>query len=661
MNNQSITNLRCEYLDNPLGIDTVSPRLSWEIESERKNVKQTAYQIIAASSIKMLDIDRANLWNSGRVESDKTIHINYTGRKPESFDQVFWKIRIWDQDGQVSEWSSSAFWKMGLLSQEEWGGKWIGLEGEVEYKCLRNTNWIVYPGDHRNHVAEQVTRYYRRSITIPKDRELDRIYFYYTADHGCEAWINGRGLGPRMDHNRIKDYDLTYRMEDGENVLTISGLAPGKATNSGAVTALLEILFKDGSALLIPADEKWKVSDTEIEGWKEPGFDDSSWETAFSLGPVGQPPWGEVRIGENRCLPARYLRKQFTIEKKIKQAFVFYSGLGWSELYINGSKIGNEVLSPALSEYPKRILYLSHDITAELNTGKNLVGVILGNGRFFAPRSVVYAAMPTYGFPKLRMHIRIEYTDNTVDTIVSDESWKITTKGPIVSNNHFDGEEYDARKELTGWTDSSYDDSFWEKAEPAIIPEGILSSQMIEPIRVTDILKPISVNEPKPGVFIFDLGQNITGWCRLKVSGPSGKVVTLRHSEILLPDGTLSLASLRSAKATDIYTLKGEGSEIWEPSFTSHGFRYVEITGFPGKPDIDTVEGIMVNDDIRSTGNFSCSNPLLNQIFKNIIWCVRGNYKTIPLDCPQRDERQGWLGDRAEVMRGESFLFDTIA
>src|SRR5262249_19044771 len=248
-----------------------------------------------------------------------------------------------------------------------------------------------------------------------------------------------------------------------------------------------------------------------------------------------------------------------------------------------------------------------------------------------------------------------------ISEIVSDTSWRLTDDGPIRANNEYDGEDYDARKELAGFSEPGFDDAKWQQAQIVPAAQGRLSTQMIEPIRVTETLKPIAITEPPPGKFSFDMGQNMVGWCRLTVSGRAGTEITLRHAETLKPDGTLYLANLRGAKVTDTYTLKGQGTEVWEPRFTYHGFRYVELAGYPGRPTLDTLAGRVVNDDVRPVGEFECSNSLINQISKNITWGTRGNYRSIPTDCPQRDERQGWLGDRSEESKGESFLFDTQA
>ena len=489
----TVTDLRCEYRENPLGIDATQPRLSWILNGPERNLQQSAYQIIVASTKEKLKTSEGDWWDSGQVTSDHSIQVAYAGRALPSHAECFWKVRVWDQDGNVSDWSRPALWTMGVLRPEDWTAKWIG---------------------------------------------------------------------------------------------------------------------RDGSA------------------------------------------------AESRRQPARWLRKEFVANKRINRATLSASGLGLSEFYVNGEKIGDHVLSPALAQYDKRVFYVTHDVTKQLQRGTNAIGAVLGNGRYYADRSNDKPGTVSFGWPKLRLQLRLEFTDGSVSNVISDTSWKLTTDGPIRANSEYDGEEYDARKEFTGWSEPGFDDRQWQPAQLAAVPPGVVAAQMIEPIRVTQTRKPIALTEPKPGVFVFDLGQNMAGWCRLKVSGPAGTLVTLRHAETLKPDGTLSVTNLRSARATDTYTLRGDGSESYEPRFTYHGFRYVEVTGFPGKPTLDVIVGRVVNDDLETTGTFTCSNELLNRIYTNIVWGTRGNYRSIPTDSPQRDERQGWLGDRAEASKGESFLFN---
>jgi alpha-L-rhamnosidase len=398
-----------------------------------------------------------------------------------------------------------------------------------------------------------------------------------------------------------------------------------------------------------------------MPGWQQPDFDDSAWRPARVLGPVGMPPWGDVRRAEERRLAARYLRREFDVVRPVKRAVVSVCGLGSSELLLNGRKVGDHVLSPALAEYPRRLWYVTHDVTDHVRAGRNAVGAILGNGRFFAVRSNVYANMPTYGLPTLLMHLRIEHDDGSITTIVSDGQWLGTSDGPIVANNEYDGEEYDARKALGTWAEPGYDAAAWRPVDRSPVPTGTLSAQMIEPIRVVERITPRSVARLPSGSQVFDLGRNIVGWCRLSVVGPAGIRLTLRHAERLLPDGGLDLANLRGAKATDVYTLAGTGTETWEPRFTSHGFRYVEVTGLPHEVTLESLEGCVVRDDLRTTGTLRTSNEVLNAVVANTIRGFEGNYRSVPTDCPQRDERQAWLGDRLQVPRGEAYVFDTAA
>jgi alpha-L-rhamnosidase len=651
--------LRCEHLQNPLGIDAIQPRLSWVLEASERGVRQTAYQILVASTEAILKSGQGDLWDSGKVSSDQSVLIRYQGRRLQSNQECFWKVQVWDHDQRASEWSRPAKWTMGLLDFSDWKAKWIGLDGLDQTNSLTGTSWIWFPEGRPEKAVPVGTNWFRRVVQIPADRKIKRALFQYTGDNECRGWLGEFDLGARNDFKTVKWNDITSRLESGKSyVFGLVGRNEGGSDNPAGVIGFLTIEFTTGEPMVIKTDQGWKVSKKFEPGWNTHVFDDSQWVAAKVIGPSGIEPWGEPRSAEDRRLPARWLRKEFAVEKKISRATVYFSGLGSSELYLNGAKVGDAVLSPALAQYDKRVFYVTHDVTKQVRRGANAIGAVLGGGRFSSDRSKVYAGTVNAGWPKMILHLRLEYTDGSIGEVVSDESWRLTLDGPILTSGEFDGEEYDARKELRGWDKIKYNDSAWPSAQLVSALPWKLSAQMTPPIRVTEKLHPLSIKEVKPGVLIYDMGQNMVGWCRLKVKGLAGITVQMRFAETLNPDGTLYMANLRGARVTDTYTLRGRGSEVWEPRFTYHGFRYVEVTGYPGIATLAAIEGRVVHDDLPRAGEFKCSNEGLNQIYKNVFWGTRGNYRSIPTDCPQRDERQGWLGDRSEECRGESYLFN---
>jgi Alpha-L-rhamnosidase N-terminal domain./Bacterial alpha-L-rhamnosidase. len=494
----SISNLRCEMLNNPTGIDTESPRVSWRISSSERGVTQLSYQILVASSMQKLNAGEGDVWNSGIVKSSQSQWVSYAGQPLKSNGRYFWKVKVTTNAGE-SSWSTPAQWSMGLLSQNDWKAQWIGLDK------------------------------------------------------------------------------------------------------------------------LMPWDS----------------------DTQFSR------------------MSARYLRKEFTPKKKIAHATVHISGLGLYELYINGQKVGDRVLAPAPTDYRKTTLYNSYDVTALLKDKANAMGVTLGNGRFYTMRqNFKNYKIPTFGFPKVRLVLIMEYTDGSKDVVGSDTSWKINADGPIRSNNEYDGEVYDARKELGNWTEPGFNDSSWESAQRVTLPSGMLRAEMTAGMKVVDKIHPVSITELPGKKYILDMGQNMAGWLRIKVKGEAGDTIRLRFAEVLQKNGELYMEPLRDAKVTNLYILKGQGMEEWAPKFVYNGFRYVEITGYKYKPSLDQFVGEVVNDEMETLGSFSCTDPIINQIYKNAFWGIRSNYKGMPVDCPQRNERQPWLGDRAVGCLGESFVME---
>ena len=661
----AVKELRCEYLDNPLGIDVTEPRLSWIITSQQRGQKQKAYRILVADSQDRLKANEGNVWDSGKVESEQNLHVVYEGKPLQSARRYSWKVRIWDQNDEASPWSESACWSMGLLSETDWQAKWIGVDRAEPDRTndLEGAQWIWSEPGSATTLAAVGTRYFRRTVTLPSTCQVEKVRCTITADDEYTLFVNGQQIGSGNNYYQVETYDVTQHFQAGANVLAVAVTNLGAGHNPAGLIAALRVETDSGEPIMVKTGSEWRVGDKAAGEWKDPGYDDTNWLPAQVCDREGISPWGLARLNgaEHTRLPARYLRREFNVGGGVKRATAYVSGLGFFELYLNGKKVGDHVLDPALTEYNKRVFYVTHDVTDLLQEGVNAVGVILGNGRYFGPgRSL------TYGYPKLLLQIRIEQDDGTRWDLLSDEQWKLSTNGPIRANNAFDGEVYDARREQPGWRLSGFDDSTWDKAALVQPPGGPLAAQMIEPMRVTETIQPVAITNPQPGVYVYDMGQNMVGWVRFCAAGPRGTRITLRFAEVLRDkgfaevaanDGMVYLHNLRSAEATDAYIFKGGHRETFEPRFSCHGFRYVEVRGLPQAPDLSDLQGKVVHSAVERIGDFRCSNDLINQIYRNIGWGVRGNVRSIPTDCPQRDERHGWLGDPTNESKGASYSY----
>ncbi len=494
-----ITDPRCEYRREPVGIDVRQPRFSWIMQSDERNQAQSAYQILVASNAESLRKGEADMWDSGKILSERSIQVEYSGKALESNTSYYWKVRVWDKEDRPSPWSDPSSWSMGLLDKTNWKAKWIGIADQ--YKELKT----------------------------PEDP-----------------------------------------------LLTPRGTPPGT--------------------------------------------------------------------------PSPMLRKAFLLESQVKRAMVYVSALGLYELYINGKKVGDHLLAPEWTDYTKRVQYQTYDVTDMMKQGENTMGAILGDGWYIgtfgqwgddARRGKNYGSLDR----KFLLQLEIQTEDGESTTMVSDGSWKGFSDGPIRFADMFLGETIDARKIVHEWVSPGFDDSGWEEVDVFQDPGIELVAQMHEPIRVIDTLKPVSITEPDSGVYIVDLGQNIAGWCRLVINEPAGTKIILRHGERLDEEGRLYTQNLRRAKQEDIFITSGASYDLFEPRFTNHGFQFVEITGVSKKPDLSMLSGIAISSDPQQTGHFECSNPELNKLWINILWTQRDNQHGIPTDCPQRDERMGWMGD----------------
>ncbi|WP_129717684.1 glycoside hydrolase family 78 protein [Pedobacter sp. SYP-B3415] len=488
----------------------------------------------------------------------------------------------------------------------------------------------------------------------------------------CEGLINPEGLGtatPRFSW-RFTGGGTDLRQQGYQ--IMVAGSAEKLAANeadiwdSGRVRADLSHQVKfAGKALKSRQRVFWKVRAWTTDGetqWSEPA--------SFSLGLLFAGDWKGRWIGLDRSfswdsetqfsrLSARYFRKEILVKKKLRRATAYIIGLGLYEGFINGKKLGDQVLAPVPTDYSRSVAYNTFTLEDKLHEGKNTIGIILGNGRYYTMRQAYKPyKIKTFGYPKLLVNIDLDYIDGSSETITTDDSWRVTADGPIRSNNEYDGEIFDARKSMPGWNVNGFDDRKWLKAEFVQEPGGMPVAQTTPGMKVTGVLQPAGITRTKSGTYILDIGQNIAGWIRMRVKGQAGQQVTLRFAESLNADGSLYTENLRDAKSSDQYTLRGGARETWNPTFVYHGFRFVEVTGYPGVPRKEDFDACVVHDAVTQTGNFLTDNKVINQVYRNAVWGIRGNYKGMPVDCPQRNERQPWLGDRSTGAYGEAFVFD---
>lgn len=453
----------------------------------------------------------------------------------------------------------------------------------------------------------------------------------------------------------------TYRIRVAEKPEALADKSgKGLVWDSGEVASDQSVYIPYAGADLKPMTSYcWTVDVTDNHGETASGA-----PAAFRTGiPGGEARWDAEWIGGEIAgdkpmegVPARYLRKEFSLNgADVDYATLYIVGLGLYEAYLNGHKISDGVLEQMPTMYNKLVRYNAHDVTDLLKNGRNTIGVTLSNGRY-APERM--RSMKWFGYPRMLSRLEIVYKDGTRQSVVSDGSWKLTVNGPVRAASEFDGEIYDARLEMDGWACNGYNDASWMQAPLTGTPGGRLEPQMNPSIKVMDVISPVDLFETRPGVYVIDMGQNMVGWLRSKFRGDDRhKQVQIRFAETLAPDSSLFVDNLRTAKPCDTYIFKGLGEEIWEPRFTYHGFRYAEITGLCYMPSKNEFFGMVVHDEMAPTGTFETSASTMNRIYDNACRGIRGNYRGMPTDCPQRDERLGWLGDRTTGAYGEAFPF----
>jgi len=431
---------------------------------------------------------------------------------------------------------------------------------------------------------------------------------------------------------------------------------------SGRVNSDQSILVSfDGSDLKPASRYFWRVKIWDNKN-RSSIWSEAAWfETGLISIDNWHARWIEMAEDTLRYAPAPHFRKEFVIDKAVRSARIYVTSHGYYELHMNGKKVGDQVLTPGWTSYSKRLQYQVYDVTDQLVRGGNAIGAILGDGWYrgtlaWGNNWAIYGKRLG-----LLLQLSIIYADGTEMLVSTDESWRSNNDGAIRMDDNYNGEIYDARKKLTGWDLAGYDDTGWRKVNIGNYSMNNIIASEGMPVRKIQEIKPVKIFRTPKGSLIVDMGQNMVGWVRLKVTGERGTTVILRHAEVMDKFGEFYTANLRAAKCHIEYTLEGNATEVYEPRFTFMGFRYVEVTGFPGTLTTDDITGIVIHSDMTPTGSYECSNPVVNQLQHNILWGMKGNFVDIPTDCPQRDERLGWTGDAQVFCRTAAFNMDVAA
>lgn len=630
----SVAELRCEYRENPLAIETLAPRFGWQLRCPRQGTMQQAYQL------QVFDANAQALWDSGKCESAESVCVPYAG-PPLAWQTPYrWRVRVWDQTGEASDWSPLASFETALEPGVDWGGQWISpttpdaahtwsdftlevtvtvqsdaagvifraVDADNFYMWQLNTKLgeglLLRPHLYQNGAWHNLGEVLLDAVVPPADKAKPHRLRIAAVGITITTWIDGQQVD-RREHRAFGAGTVGFRGAVGE----AAGFSDLRVTDPAGQVLLADPL--NGS-----------MADSPFA------------RAQFRDGHLVQPN-GILLAGASLPSTCPRLRREIDLPAAVVRARAYVYGLGWYEFRLNGAKVGDAVLCPGNSHYNELCFYDTYDVTSQLRQGRNALGLWLALGygpdysqwgwRWQAPKCV-----------KLRLDVWL--ADGTRQQFFTDDSWR-WADSPILKAGIYAGETYDARREQPGWDQPGFAATDWQPVQISGGPKGKLVPAVAPPVRVMGQREAVAVTEPQPGVFVFDLGQNAAGWCRLRVNGPAGTTVRLHHSELLGKDGMIDPWTNRRADALDSYTLAGTGTEVYEPRFTYHGFRYVEVRGFPGTPTAENLVACTVHAAVEQTGHITFGDEFLDRLQSNFTWSIVSNLVSIPTDCAARDER----------------------
>ena len=638
--------LKTNNLTNPLGIPGTPPRLSWQLDANRRGVAQTRYEIHVAST--QSKTSHPDIWNSGVVRSDRSIEIPYGGPALKPYTAYHWTVRVWDNAGTASAWSSVATFETGALQPSDWRGDWIGADSQP------GPEWTDYTVD--------------ADVTLTKD--------------ALGIFFRGRGgLGYMWQLNQVDDAHPLLRPHvrqsgGGYAVLTEVPLTVNlKQRHHLRITVAGQTITTWIDDVEVDRRERSDHDAPGLIGFRTNGAEEgivhnlkvtnsanqTLVDTAFAVGDQTFPdgtvlPAGGLQVKGNTDLwlpgkPLPVFRKNISLPKakKVASARIHAAAQGIYELNLNGKKVGDQEFAPGWTDYNQRIQSQSYDVTKLLRSGANTIGAEVAPG-WFSGNVAMFGANKYGSDTSFSAQLRVTYTDGTTEVFATDPTWQ-TAPGAVRSADLLHGETYDPRRTPTAWTTVLVRPSVTAKLVP----------QTDQPVRVTQHLAAKAIPSPTPGTYLYDLGQNMVGVARLKLTGKPGQSVKIRYGEVLNPDGTLYTDNLRSAKATDRYTFATDRPETYQPRFTFHGFRYIEVSGLPTAPPASAITGVVMGTDGAEVSSFTSNSSLVNKLHSNIVWGQRGNFLSIPTDTPARDERMGWTGDINVFARTAVYNLDSQA
>ena len=649
-----------EYMNDPVGIDVASPRLSWKskpINSSAKKLEQKAYQILVASSQANLDADNADLWDSGKVESAQSLNVVYQGKPLTSSLRCFWKVRVWDnQSDEPSKYSVPGRWIMGIMNPDDWKAKWVSLpeKNRPDYP-MDGAKWIWAGDADQLGNAKPGDRFFRAEFDVPENLDYDVAILAITADDSYEVDINDKRAtqtwGMFNEWKWLRLINVKEHLTPGKNTVVVNV----KNKEPGPTGLVLKLDLVENYNPGFAEQEKAESSTTILlsdANWTGSAAKDGPWEPAAVVGDIDCAPWGKIKRTVSNA-PYSFMMP-FELENRsgIKEATLHITGLGYYEVGFGEmgptKKIGNKVLDPVPTRYDRRVLYSTYDVSDEVQSGNNFMFVQLGHGWYDVQSVAVwnYDNAPWRDFPRFISQLEITFEDGEKTTVVSDEkclaipgfyAFDCIRQGVIVDQRPL---KENPRK-------------FIGPAEVVPAPPGVLSASNMPGSVITDELKPVKIWESQPGVYVADFGQNIAGWVRLDFKGATEKSVKLKYTERLDKDENTSLFPIEQHFRhgrwnwfqNDEILIGGKLEEPFEAKFIYHGFQYVEITGLKEPLMPGDVTACAINTDFKQTGKFECSNELFNKIQHATLWAYRGNYANgFPTDCPHR-EKNGWTGD----------------